>query len=236
MGDEYPGAEVIGNDLSPIQSSWVPPNVQFYVDDAEAEWVDAQDSLDFIHARHMCMAIKDWPRLLEQAHRYESHRRTAPAPSLIGHRSLKPGGWIELQELRLAVQCDDGTMPDDYDFATFLGKLKHGFSKFGINLLGMERNQELVRDAGFINVQEKVWKVPVGTWPMDRRMKMIGRYNRSVISDGLRGFCVAAFTRGLMWTEAEVEVFLVEVRKSLMNSSIHSYCTFHAVFGQKPRG
>ena len=71
MGDIYPSAEVIGTDLSPIQSSWVPPNVKFYVDDAESEWLDATDTLDLVHARHMCMAIKDWPKFLGQAFRYE---------------------------------------------------------------------------------------------------------------------------------------------------------------------
>jgi hypothetical protein len=37
MGDEYPSAQVLGIDLSPIQPVWVPPNVKFMVDDAEQE-------------------------------------------------------------------------------------------------------------------------------------------------------------------------------------------------------
>lgn len=68
VGDEYPEAEVIGIDLSPIQPSWVPPNVKFMVDDAEAEWLFGADTFDLVHARFMCMAIKDWPRLLSRAH------------------------------------------------------------------------------------------------------------------------------------------------------------------------
>jgi hypothetical protein len=70
VGDEYPGAEVIGLDLSPIQSAWVPPNVKFYVDDVESDWVEKPGSVDFIHARHVRMAIKDWPKLLDQAYKY----------------------------------------------------------------------------------------------------------------------------------------------------------------------
>lgn len=70
MGDEYPSAEVVGVDLSPIQPSFVPPNVKFYVDDVESPWVDPPESVDYIHARHICMAIKDWPALLKQAYRY----------------------------------------------------------------------------------------------------------------------------------------------------------------------
>lgn len=30
------------------------------------------------------------------------------------------------------MQCDDGTMADDYGFATFLDKLREGFSSFGV--------------------------------------------------------------------------------------------------------
>ena len=32
MGDEHPEADVIGTDISPIQPSWLPPNVRLYVD------------------------------------------------------------------------------------------------------------------------------------------------------------------------------------------------------------
>jgi hypothetical protein len=70
VGDEYPEAEVVGIDLSPIQPTWVPPNVRFLVDDAEADWLYVPNTLDFIHARHVCMTIKDWPRLLSQAYEY----------------------------------------------------------------------------------------------------------------------------------------------------------------------
>ncbi|KAK1479787.1 methyltransferase domain-containing protein [Colletotrichum tamarilloi] len=36
MGDFFPNAEVTGIDLSPIQPSWVPPNVKVEVDDVES--------------------------------------------------------------------------------------------------------------------------------------------------------------------------------------------------------
>lgn len=34
MGDEYPEAQIVGTDLSPIQPSYVPPNVRFFVEDS----------------------------------------------------------------------------------------------------------------------------------------------------------------------------------------------------------
>lgn len=34
MGDEYPESQIVGTDLSPIQPSYVPPNVRFFVEDS----------------------------------------------------------------------------------------------------------------------------------------------------------------------------------------------------------
>lgn len=48
---KYPSAQVIGNDISAIQPNWVAPNVEFIVDDYEAEWLYQKDNFDFIHAR-----------------------------------------------------------------------------------------------------------------------------------------------------------------------------------------
>jgi len=150
------------------------------------------------------------------------------------HRALKPGGWVELQDIRLAPLCDDGTMPEDYAFAKFIATLQEALSKFNVNLLGMERYQGLLRDAGFVNVEEKIWKIPIGSWAKDSKMKTTGAYNRAVMYDALQGASMGPYTRGLGWSPTEVEVFLVDVRKSLSNSSVHSYYTFHAVYGQKP--
>lgn len=79
VGDEYPEADILGVDLSPIQPNWVPPNVRFIVDDFEAEWMDDPDSFDYVHARHLTAAIRGWPALLAQAYKYAaptSHRTT----------------------------------------------------------------------------------------------------------------------------------------------------------------
>jgi SAM-dependent methyltransferase len=86
MADEYPSAVVTGIDLSPIQPSWIPPNLRFLVDDAESEWSHGRSRFDYVHARHVCMAIKDWPRLLEQA--YECELLINSPPRLCNFSSL----------------------------------------------------------------------------------------------------------------------------------------------------
>lgn len=47
-----------GVDLSPIQPHWIPPNVEFIVDDVEDEWVHDND-YDFVHFRFVNTLLKD---------------------------------------------------------------------------------------------------------------------------------------------------------------------------------
>ncbi|EHK98232.1 putative mRNA 3'-end-processing protein YTH1 [Glarea lozoyensis 74030] len=165
----------------------------------------------------MCSAIKNWPKLLSEA-----------------YTAIKPGGWIEIQDLQYKMHCDDNTMSSTYDVQKFLGLVHEGLAAFGIDLSAMVNNIQVLRDAGFINVETRVFKVPCGVWPKNKTMKMIGLYLRSVIFDGLQAISMGPFTRGLKWTPEEVEVFLVDVRKSLFDASTHSYLPFHVFYGQKP--
>jgi hypothetical protein len=44
----------------------VPPNCRFELDDIEQEWAWKENSFDFIFARDLILAIRDWPRLIDQ--------------------------------------------------------------------------------------------------------------------------------------------------------------------------
>ncbi|TDZ22858.1 Secondary metabolism regulator LAE1 [Colletotrichum orbiculare MAFF 240422] len=217
MGDEYPEADVTGIDLSPIQPPYLPPNVSFIVDDAEEEWLYPDDSIDYVHVRNMGGAIKNWTKLLEQA-----------------YRVLKPGGWIELQEMNWSFQCDDDTMGPDYALTKMMKLLWEAMGKFGIKEGVVESNPARLTDAGFQNQVHDIKKVPVGEWPKDPDLRRIGAYCKAVLYDGLHGVCVGPFTRGLGWTPMEVEVFLIDVRKDLLKTSIHSHVFYHSLAGQKP--
>ncbi|KAF6827643.1 TAM domain methyltransferase [Colletotrichum musicola] len=217
VGDEYPEAEVIGLDLSPIQPSFVPPNVSFVVDDVEAEWLYPENSIDYIHIRHMAPAIKNWPKLLEQA-----------------FKALKPGGWVEMQDIVWAFTSDDDTVGPEYQPLRMLGLVEEAFQKFGVDIHSGSRFGELLDATGFVNQVHDAKKVPVGPWPRDWKMSKIGEYCRAAHYDALGAVTNVPFTKGLGWTTAEIEVFLVQVRKDLMNTKFHPYHWYHSYSGQKP--
>lgn len=218
MGDEYPEADIQGIDLSPIQPEWVPPNVRFILDDAEAEWVYSESTLDYVHLRHMTSSIRDWPLLVSRA-----------------YKALEPGGWIEMQELMFDLRCDDDSVGPQNLVADFFHHMKRGLSTFGVDLLAMRHNMKYLLDAGFVNVREIPCKVPLGPWPKDPKMKTIGIYNRSMVYDALSGVAIKPFTHGLKWSQEAIELYLVGVRKDLMDNTQHGYIPFHVVIGQKPK-
>ncbi|TEA10617.1 Secondary metabolism regulator LAE1 [Colletotrichum sidae] len=213
MGEKYPEAEIDGLDLSPIQPPFVPPNVSFLVDDVEAEWLYPENSIDYVHLRHMAPSIKDWPKLLCQA-----------------YKALKPGGWLELQDIVPEYKCDDATMPpsEQYTPAKTLDLITEGLAHLGVDLRAGNSHAGRIEAAGFRSLMHDIKKVPVGSWPKDAHLKSIGSYAHAMIYDGLHGNTIGSFTRGLGWSPEEVEVFLVQVRKEMTDNAVHPYIFYHS--------
>lgn len=68
MADQYPSAQVIGVDLSPIQEPWIPPNLRFIVDDIHDPWIHGDD-FDLVHIRHVSLFLRDFDSIVEKSFR-----------------------------------------------------------------------------------------------------------------------------------------------------------------------
>jgi hypothetical protein len=78
-------------------------------------------------------------------------------------------------------------------------------------------------DAGFVDVEEHVLKLPVGLWPKNKRLKNVGLFEMVNMDEGLEGLSLMLFTRALKWTPEQVQLFLMDVRKDVKNPNIHGY-------------
>jgi 2-polyprenyl-3-methyl-5-hydroxy-6-metoxy-1,4-benzoquinol methylase len=96
MADQYPSASVIGTDLSPVQPTWIPPNLSFQVDDFEEEWTFGSDRFELVHARFIMSCVSDYPRMYKRA-----------------FDAIKPGGYFEISDMESGCYSDDGTLPED---------------------------------------------------------------------------------------------------------------------------
>jgi len=207
VADDYPGATVVGIDLSPIQPTAVPPNLEFQIMDADEPW-DFTNRFDYVHTRLMNgFSIKSWPFFYEQA-----------------FAALQPGGWVENQEFEVRFGCDDGTMSHDSPCLRWATLWNQGIENFGLTgRCYPERMKQQMEAAGFVNVAVRYYRMPIGTWPKDKRLRQAGLYNLVGLLDGLSGLSQRTFTRGLGWSVEEMEVLLMQVRDECKNRKIHSY-------------
>ena len=144
FADQHPHAEVIGTDISPIQASWLPPNLRFEMDDATLEWTFRPDTFDFIHMRYLFGSVADWPALYRQA-----------------FLCCKPGGYLEDFEASVVITSDDGTVTDGSPMHQW-GKVFHeAGNKFGrtFRVLEDEVQKKEMEAVGFTNVT--VWDFKV---------------------------------------------------------------------------
>ncbi|KAK8145207.1 hypothetical protein G3M48_004797 [Beauveria asiatica] len=215
FGDRYPSAEITGLDLSPIQPTWVPPNVKFLVDDVEAEWLNGDD-FDLVHLRNMIPILKSPVNLLKQAYEH-----------------IRPGGWVELQDVDGVVHTDDDSVPKDWPLKRLTDLLVEAFAQFGTNANAAESGREYLEEAGFVNIQHNYIKLPYGTWPKDKLMRLVGMYYRTACEDFLPAVGAMHFPR-MGWEKAEMEVFFAQVRQSMRDPKVHAYGKMHFWSGQKP--
>lgn len=150
MAEEFPNAEIVGVDLSPIQPNWAPPNCRFFVDDIESDWTfTPEEAFDYIHARSLAGGIGDWDRLLRQAYNH-----------------VKPGGWVEVQEAEAWIRSDDGTHEHAQITMEFQRKLRDASSRFGKGLDVAGGIGGRMRELGFVDVVDDVYKVSLPFLPL----------------------------------------------------------------------
>ncbi|RMI96584.1 hypothetical protein CDV36_016324 [Fusarium kuroshium] len=216
FGDEHPSATVVGNDLSPIQPDWVPPNVKFVVDDVEMDWVEPIQ-YDYIHCRYMAGSIKDWPKLFKQT-----------------YTNLKPGGWIEFQESANTLYSEDGSLAPENPMVQMMDNLILACDKIGRTMDPAPSFQPWAKETGFTELKEKRFKLPIGPWPKDQRLKEIGTLMGKNFYEGVAAFTAVLFTEALGWSREEVELFNASVREASRQRTVHPIFDFVVLIGRKP--
>ncbi|KAG4440548.1 hypothetical protein IFR05_003964 [Cadophora sp. M221] len=201
---QFPSANVIGTDLSPIQPEFAPPNCHFEVDDAEDPWLFPYQ-FDYIHGRALATCFKSHLPVFRSAFTY-----------------TKPGGYFELQDCIVPFRCIDDSIKGTA-LERWVELIMAGTARLGKDWTRVRRYREMMVEAGFEDVVERKYEWPVGTWARGERMKMLGMWYREDLLAGLQGFTVAVLTRALGMGREEVEVLLVGVREDIRSNKIHIY-------------
>ncbi|KAK1777732.1 S-adenosyl-L-methionine-dependent methyltransferase [Copromyces sp. CBS 386.78] len=217
FADEFPNAEIIGTDVSPIQPSWIPPNVKFELDDCNREWTWAANSFDFINMRMLAGVVEDWDALFRNA-----------------FRVCKPGGYVESCGSAITWLSDDGTATEAMEQ---WGKVfREGGRKLGRTFAVYEEDLQRkgMEAAGFVDIEFVDIQCPMGVWHPEKKAAERGLWYKLAVEADLEGYVNYVFNRVMGWSPEETKVFANHIKKDWNNPDVHGYYMLRVVYGRKP--
>ncbi|KAL0466353.1 S-adenosyl-L-methionine-dependent methyltransferase [Neurospora intermedia] len=219
FADEYPHAEVIGTDVSPIQPSWVPPNVKFEIDDCNLDWTYADDSFDFIHMRMLAGVVTDWEKLFRNA-----------------FRCSKPGGYVESLGSGIHLLSDDGSVKEGTAMHQWGKVFGEAGKKIGRHFTVYEDDLQRkgMEAAGFVDIEFKDIQCPLGVWHPEKKAAERGLWYKLAIEEDLEGYMNYLCNLVMGWTPEETKRFAAHAKKEWNNPKIHGYFWLRVMYGRKP--
>ncbi|ORY69062.1 S-adenosyl-L-methionine-dependent methyltransferase [Pseudomassariella vexata] len=214
FADSNPKSNVIGTDLSLIQPQNIPPNCQFFREDAEENWV-FDFPFDYIHLRFMTSCFDDPKGMVKK---------------IFDH--LRPGGWIEYQQIAVDEASELAIQNNPRSFREYMRRLVRGAASFGRDIDLARKYKYWIIEAGFVDVVERQILGPVNPWAIDPKDNQIGRYSQANFTETT--YSSAKFLKATGMTEPEIEYFLDGVRRNIADTSVHSYAPWYVIYGRKP--
>ncbi|KAH6980459.1 S-adenosyl-L-methionine-dependent methyltransferase [Ilyonectria destructans] len=212
--DEFPSASVIGVDITPMQPEWVPPNLEFQIDDMNKDWTFAP--FDLIHIRYLQGGIANWSNLYSQA-----------------FKSLNPGGWFQHLEPDVQMHsCNEKAQRHLDEWAEYFQTVGEKSGRtFQFDAANMK---ESASNNGFVYVKSEIYRIPIGGWSENEAQREIGHYFKAYMMEALDGFMLQPMTEVLHWTFDKTTVLIATLRTLLKDPKHKITVSIHVVYGQKP--
>jgi hypothetical protein len=116
----------------------------------------------------------------------------------------------------------DDSLPAKSQIMELYNVLAEFGAKVGIDLAVAQKFKSMMEKAGFEDVTEKIFDLPLGDWPEDRRLKEVGLFQRFQMIEGVHGIAFGLLTRVAGWSAQRVEAFLAGVRGEMRDRNVHS--------------
>ncbi|CEJ59598.1 hypothetical protein PMG11_08217 [Penicillium brasilianum] len=217
IAEKFPSAHVIGTDISPIQPSWVAPNIEFIVEDFESEWNYEPNYFDFIHARCLAGCVADWPRFISRIYDH-----------------VKPGGYFESHESAVWARSDDGSLKPNSALMEWQQAINFAGDKIGRELNIYHKLKDWMIEAGFEDVKLSVYLLPFSPWPRDPHLKALGKYQAVQLQQAIDSYSLRLYTQVLGWGSDAAKIHNAVVKQELRDKRLHAYVQTVAVYGRKP--
>jgi len=145
---------------------------------------------------------------------------------------LKPGGYIELQDFSLPVECL-GQPPAQSTFMESSHHFTEAMGRHGRDFTIPTRWKDMLRDAGFIDICQKWYNWPIGRWAKGKKNKLLGRLLLADLHDGLPALSTI-YANLLGWTIDEAHAFVKRAQEDMMTQKAHFYMKSTVIYAKKP--
>lgn len=179
MAEQYPNCEVVGTDIAAIaETNRVPMNCFFEIEDAE-DWDRPADMYDLVHFRSMEGAFEDWSNVYKNV-----------------IQSLKPGGWIELQDFDTTEGLNQFTaqFSPDSPIHTLFNDLNIAAARSGRRRGNAHMRPWVFMDAGFVDVRITEYMIPFSV-----AENSAGKIWLISCLDAMEALCLRLLTEHLGW-------------------------------------
>ena len=151
--------------------------------------------------------------------------------SLSSH--LKPGGYIELQDLCFPLGCQDSEASRSSKTLLFNNLCLDMAKQMGLDLQAPLKWHEQLLSAGFSEIHMQWYNWPVGPWAKHKKQKVLGKLAFVDFFEGLDS-AGPLFQRFLNWSSEETQVRIAEVKNELKEQKIHLYQRICVCYAKKP--
>lgn len=124
------------------------------------------------------------------------------------------------------VTSDDGSLPEDSLLRTWGPNTLRAAEKSGRPIDTMDTMRASIEKAGFVDVHEKLYKLPIGPWPKEPILKEAGRLDYQQFRAGIEGWGMWLLTKHGApepWTREEVLAYVTKLQAEIKNPHYHSY-------------
>lgn len=91
-------------------------------------------------------------------------------------------------------RSDDGSLTPDHTLLEWAALFIEASERFGKSFMVVENMKQEIVDAGFVEVEEVRFKVPLGPWPSDPRLKELGKWDLLYCYQGCEGWALYLLT------------------------------------------
>ena len=119
---------------------------------------------------------------------------------------------------------DDNTLSKSSSLFRFYALVNEAADKIGQEFRIAAKLDPFLQDAGFAGIHHQAVKIPLGTWPAEKKQKEIGAYSLLCTEDGFDAIGTAFFTKVLEMPLDEAKELFRNAKKESRNRQVHSYC------------